>query len=96
MIINKTPERAQKWQQAIANGRRANTAGKKRSRSQSRRSNGSSSRGTKFAKMDEEFEKELAGLKEEMAKDRALSKQQVDVMRDIKDGLQTLASWNKA
>ena len=91
-IINKTPERAAKWQQAIQQAQEGASFGKKRSWSQSRRSNASSSKGTKAAKLDEDLEKDLAGIREQMEKDRELATQQVDIMRDIKAGMETLAS----
>ena len=91
-IINKTPERAQRWQQALQDAQGGAASSKKRSRSKSRRSNGSSSKGTKSARLDEDLEEDLAGFREQMQQDRELAQQQVDIMRDIKDGLQALAS----
>ena len=91
-IINKTPERAAKWEQAIQRAQEGAASRKKRSRSRSRRSNASSSKGTKAAKLDKEFEEDLARIREQMDRDRELVTHQVDMMRGIKAGMEALAT----
>jgi len=86
-IITSTPERNQKWSDAVQACRESGAGSGSGGRKRQRTSRSSTTRITKAAELDEQLHQEMIEVREFMAEERDRRQEQTEVFKDLKQGM---------
>mmetsp|Transcript_33382 Transcript_33382/g.83674 ORF Transcript_33382/g.83674 Transcript_33382/m.83674 type:complete len:568 (+) Transcript_33382:328-2031(+) len=86
-IITSTPERNQKWSDAVQACRESGAGSGSGGRKRQRTSRSSTTRITKAAELDEQLHQEMIEVREFMAEERERRQEQTEVFKDLKQGM---------